>query len=332
MNVARRAGAACRDEARTTRARSSCSAVIPAELHSSRAVQHLDRRVAAPAAGASAARSSGSSRRRRVRARRRRATGRRPGDRVRRDGVPVEVVDGRLAAGSVRSGLRTHAVGSVDGSTASLGDARGRGAGADLAARGAAGRRERGRRRPVRRTTRPWDRRRRARCAARGGRRRGRRRLDRPGVVDRAVSSRSRMTRSGRKFSRCSRRMTLQPLDVAVVELAVARRRPLGLDQALALEEADLGDRDVGELLEQQAEHLADRQVRPLVHAGRHGAATPSREEHQPELADLQLVALVQRRLVDPLLVHVRAVQRPGVADDVARRRRARPRRGGARR
>ena len=52
-----------------------------------------------------------------------------------------------------------------------------------------------------------------------------------------------------------------QQLDVVVEELAVPRRRPLRLDQALALEEADLGDRDVGELLEQQAEDLADRQV-----------------------------------------------------------------------
>ena len=84
------------------------------------------------------------------------------------------------------------------------------------------------------------------------------------------ASSRSRITRSGRKFSRCSRRITLQPLDVAVVELAVPGRRALRLDQALALEEPDLGDRDVRELLEEEAEHLADRQVRPLVHARRH--------------------------------------------------------------
>ena len=43
-----------------------------------------------------------------------------------------------------------------------------------------------------------------------------------------------------------------QPLDVVVEELAVARGRALGVDQALALEEADLRDGDVGELLTQQ--------------------------------------------------------------------------------
>ena len=53
-----------------------------------------------------------------------------------------------------------------------------------------------------------------------------------------------------------------QQFDVVVVELAVSRRRPLRVDQTLALEEADLRDRDVGELLEQQPEHLTDRQVR----------------------------------------------------------------------
>ena len=52
-----------------------------------------------------------------------------------------------------------------------------------------------------------------------------------------------------------------QPLDVMVVELAVARRRALGVDQALALEESDLRDGDVGELLAQQREDVADRQV-----------------------------------------------------------------------
>ena len=53
-----------------------------------------------------------------------------------------------------------------------------------------------------------------------------------------------------------------QPLDVGVVELPVARRRALGVEQPLALEEADLRDRDVGELVLQQVEHLADREVR----------------------------------------------------------------------
>ncbi len=57
-----------------------------------------------------------------------------------------------------------------------------------------------------------------------------------------------------------------QPLDVVLVELAVPRRRPFGVDETLALEEADLGDGDVGELLAQQREHVADRQVRPAAH------------------------------------------------------------------
>ena len=54
-----------------------------------------------------------------------------------------------------------------------------------------------------------------------------------------------------------------QPLDVVVVELAVARRRALRVDETLALEETDLRDRDVGELLPQEGEHVADGQVRP---------------------------------------------------------------------
>ena len=45
-------------------------------------------------------------------------------------------------------------------------------------------------------------------------------------------------------------------IDVVVVELAVAAGRALGIDQALALEEPDLGDRDVGELLEQETQAL----------------------------------------------------------------------------
>ena len=62
-----------------------------------------------------------------------------------------------------------------------------------------------------------------------------------------------------------------QPLDVGVVELAVAGRRPLGIDEALALEEADLRDRDVGEVVLQKAEHLSDGQVGAVRGGGRHG-------------------------------------------------------------
>jgi hypothetical protein len=57
-----------------------------------------------------------------------------------------------------------------------------------------------------------------------------------------------------------------QPLDVVLVELAISRRGPFRIDETLALEEPDLGDRDVGELLPEQREHVSDRQVRPAAH------------------------------------------------------------------
>src|SRR5262249_957589 len=47
-----------------------------------------------------------------------------------------------------------------------------------------------------------------------------------------------------------------QPVEVRRLELAVARRGPLGVDEPLALEEADLGDGDVGELPLEPAQHL----------------------------------------------------------------------------
>jgi hypothetical protein len=49
-----------------------------------------------------------------------------------------------------------------------------------------------------------------------------------------------------------------QPLHIMVVELAVAGRRPLRIDQALALQEADFGNGDVRKLLAKQGQHLAD--------------------------------------------------------------------------
>src|SRR5439155_23856477 len=57
-----------------------------------------------------------------------------------------------------------------------------------------------------------------------------------------------------------------QALDVGVVELAVARRRALGVEQALALDEADLRDGDVGELVLEEGQHLPDRHEGPLGH------------------------------------------------------------------
>ncbi len=57
-----------------------------------------------------------------------------------------------------------------------------------------------------------------------------------------------------------------QPFDVVLVELAVTRRGALGVDQSLALQEADLGDGHVGELLAQQGQDVADREVGPGAH------------------------------------------------------------------
>ena len=108
-----------------------------------------------------------------------------------------------------------------------------------------------------------------------------------------------------------------QPLDVAVVELAVPRRRALGVDEALALEEADLRDRDVGELVAELVEHLADRRVRRARPRSAAPGSPPS-DEAQAVAPDLDLVAVVQRRRVDALPVHVGAVERTDVAHHVA--------------
>ena len=58
-----------------------------------------------------------------------------------------------------------------------------------------------------------------------------------------------------------------QPLHVVVEELSVARRRSLGVHQALALEEADLRDRDVGEFLPEQGQDVTDGEVRTAAHS-----------------------------------------------------------------
>src|SRR5690606_20133414 len=58
-----------------------------------------------------------------------------------------------------------------------------------------------------------------------------------------------------------------QALDVLLVELPVAGGGPLGLDQALALEEADLGVGDVRVLPLGHGQHLPDAQVRSPRHA-----------------------------------------------------------------
>jgi hypothetical protein len=49
-----------------------------------------------------------------------------------------------------------------------------------------------------------------------------------------------------------------EPVHVVVVELAIARWRPFGDQQAAALEKANLGDRDVREFLPQEREDVAN--------------------------------------------------------------------------
>ena len=57
-----------------------------------------------------------------------------------------------------------------------------------------------------------------------------------------------------------------QALDVLLVELAVPRGGAFGVDETLALEEADLRDGDVGELLTQQGEDVADGEIGTTAH------------------------------------------------------------------
>ena len=64
-----------------------------------------------------------------------------------------------------------------------------------------------------------------------------------------------------------------QPIDVGLVELAVAGRGALRVEQPLALEEPDLRDGDVGELPLEQREDLADRQVGAVRRSTGHGAS-----------------------------------------------------------
>ncbi len=59
-----------------------------------------------------------------------------------------------------------------------------------------------------------------------------------------------------------------EPLDVLVIELAVARRRPLGVEQTLALQKSNLGDGDVGELLFEEGQDFSDGEVVPLARFG----------------------------------------------------------------
>ena len=98
-----------------------------------------------------------------------------------------------------------------------------------------------------------------------------------------------------------------QPFDVGAVELSIARRRSFGIEEALALEEADLGNGQVGELRLEQREDFADGQEPAVGH--RHLTLARTGHEDQLELADLHFVATVQRRLIGSLTVDVGAVE-----------------------
>ncbi len=130
----------------------------------------------------------------------------------------------------------------------------------------------------------PWPPRRPS-SAARGRRRMSRRRGDAaaaawagsadlpfgrsdPGSSSRSPSaSRSRITFRGRKCSRCWRSTQRRRSTSCSKNLPVPRRRALGVDQALALEEPDLRDRDVGELLPQQGQDVTDGEVGAAGHS-----------------------------------------------------------------
>ena len=55
-------------------------------------------------------------------------------------------------------------------------------------------------------------------------------------------------------------------LDVGLVELTVTRWRPLRDEQAPALEETDLRDRDVREFFAEQGEHVANSEIGAFPH------------------------------------------------------------------
>jgi hypothetical protein len=55
-----------------------------------------------------------------------------------------------------------------------------------------------------------------------------------------------------------------QKFHVFVVELPIARRGSLGFDQALAFEETNLGNRHIGEFLEEKSENLPDGEIRSV--------------------------------------------------------------------
>jgi len=104
-----------------------------------------------------------------------------------------------------------------------------------------------------------------------------------------------------------------EALDVVVVELAIAGWCSLGVDQPLALQEANLGDRHVWELIAQQSEHLADGKMSSLSHA--ESTALHLMEEHQSELAYLEFIPAVELGLLNALPVEIRAIETTDIVD-----------------
>src|SRR4029079_18194018 len=71
-----------------------------------------------------------------------------------------------------------------------------------------------------------------------------------------------------------------QAFHVGVVELPIAGRGALWIEQALALEESDLGDGDVGELVLEEREHFPNRHERPLRHRHLYSGAASAPEKN----------------------------------------------------
>ena len=115
-----------------------------------------------------------------------------------------------------------------------------------------------------------------------------------------------------------------QPLNVLRTEFAVSGRRPARFDQALGLQEANLGDGHFRELVPQPGKNRADAHQWIAARGGavtgtarrcsQHGPSLGShaplaRVEDQSVLADLDLVTVRQQDRIDPLTIDVRAVQ-----------------------
>ena len=132
----------------------------------------------------------------------------------------------------------------------------------------------------------------------------------------RGVASSWRMTRSGRNSSRWSRRIASSRSMSSSLKSRYPPGVRRGVEQALVLEVADLRDRDVRELVAQLRADGADR-LQPgwPYSAGRSDGRPSSREEHEPVLADLHLVAVFEPAFSMRRPVEERPVQAALVLD-----------------